>query len=261
MPSWLRKTLAWTLSLVAIICLSGRFGFQTILAIKFRREAKQIPLLNSVPGPLQNREVSQASGETISFRGAQFEAPWTGLIEAKSRAVGITTSAYFNSGPGLLLSVEPQNGLIQSLEHDDTFKNLPHTVAAFAGPDAMTSDYAFDKAVFETTPSQITPFLGSRRAYALTLVLITKTSMPPTSDYAIFNIQSDHFHGFQLGDPEHHPRKLCLELFSSDMHVEIVFFQPQQNGASFVTQAELNRIIQTLTEIPTKDATLTAKPL
>jgi hypothetical protein len=256
-----RKIVIVTFCSLAFVYALWSFGPQTYLALHFRKVARAAPLLNSIPVALQNQEVSHAPGETLSFRGAQFEAPWSDLIDSKSRTVGDLSFAVFESGLNMSFSVGAADMLVQALSHDNATSSAPVAVSALAGQDALTSDYAFEKAIFEATPSQITPFMDDRRARVLGVVLIMKAIMPPTSDDAIFNIQSDRFHGFQLGDPVHQPKKLALELFSSDMHVEITFFQEQRNGAPFITQAELNRIVQTLIEIPTKDATLTAKPL
>ena len=261
MPKWLRKSLTVLLVLAPILLCVVAFGTQTFLAIYFRRMGRKIPILNSVPSDLTNSDVSRASGELLAFRGAQFEVPWRDLNQDKTRVVGAMAAIAFRADTGIVVSVEPQDGLIQDFKRGDTTNRLPQVVSMIAGPDALSSDYAFDQAIFEATPGQITPFTPRYRAGALASVLTAKAIMPPTTDSAIFRIQSGFFKGFQLGNPDHHPTRMCLELFSSDMHVEIAFFQNAKTSTRLTTQADLNRIVQTLTEIPTKESTVTAKLL
>ena len=261
MPKWLRKSLTVLLVLAPILLCVVAFGTQTFLAIYFRRMGRKIPILNSVPSDLTNSDVSRAPGELLAFRGAQFEVPWRDLNQDKARVVGPMAAIGFQANPAIIVSVEPQDGLIQDFKRGNTTNRFPQVLSMTAGPDALSSDYAFDQAIFEATPSEITPFTPHYRAGALAAVLIVKGTMPPTNDWAIFRIQSASFKGFQLGDPEHHPTRMCLELFSSDMHVEIAFFQNTKTSTRLITQADLNRIVRTLVEIPAKESTVTVKPL
>ena len=69
--------------------------------------------------------------------------------------------------------------------------------------------------------------------------------MPPTTDWAIYNIRSKDFKGFQLGNPARHPKKMSLELYSDDVELEINITQSECRPTPAITQAEINRIIQT----------------
>ena len=136
----------------------------------------------------------------------------------------------------------------------------PELFKAMYGPEVLRSDYTLYKAIFETTPSQINLFTPANRAAGLSSVLIIKAIMPPTTDWAIYKIQSQDFKGFQLGDPVRRPKKMCLELYTDDAHFEINIQQNTTLPGSGITQAELNRIIQTFRKVPHNDASFTVAP-
>jgi hypothetical protein len=87
-----------------------------------------------------------------------------------------------------------------------------------------------------------------------------KAIMPPTTDWAIYKIQSQHFRGFQLGDPVRRPKKMCLELYGEDVHFEINIEQNTTSPGPGITQAELNRIIQTARKAALTDSKFTVRP-
>jgi hypothetical protein len=152
----------------------------------------------------------------------------------------------------------PPDGFIKGLSRD---KNIdPEVFAQLYGPEVLRSDYALQKAIFETTPSQIGLLTTRSRAAGLFSVIVVKGVMPPTTDSAIYNIQSNEFKGFQLGNPARRPKKMCLELYKDDAHFEIVIDQSVDGGSSGITQAELNRIIQTAHGTANTEAVLTMKP-
>lgn len=77
--------------------------------------------------------------------------------------------------------------------------------------------------------------------------------MPPTTDWAIYNIRSKNFKGFQLGDPVRRPKKMCVELYGSDVHFEINLDQNIALPGTDITQAEINRIIQSARKAPVSE--------
>lgn len=140
----------------------------------------------------------------------------------------------------------------------------PQIFKVLYGPDVLRSDYTLYKAIFETTPRQITLLTPSNRAIGLMMVIILKAIMPPTTDWAIFNVHSQDFKGFQLGDPVRRPQKMCVQLVSDDLELEISFYQNPKGPRPPITQAELNRIIQSVRKspaatVPVKDASTNLK--
>ncbi len=143
----------------------------------------------------------------------------------------------------MILCIEPADGFIASMTKSKTPD--PELFKVIYGPDVLRSDYALHKAIFETTPSQINLLTPTNRAAGLSSVIVIKAIMPATTDWAIYNIRSSNFKGFQLGDPVRHPKKMCLELFGNDVHFEINIEQNTGLSSRGITQAEINRIIQT----------------
>jgi len=243
MSKWTRRLL-W---LGALAVVSGAylwfFGVQTFFALYARRIGRQIPIVKSVPVELQDLTVSSVQGERLSFLGAEFEVPWDDVDEAKTRIVGNWALINFRSGNSIILCVSPPDGFITSMSKSKTPD--PKLFAAIYGPEVLRSDYALHKAIFETTPSQITLFTPANRAAGLSSVILIKAIMPPTTDWAIYNIRSKGFKGFQLGNPVRRPKKMCLELYADDVEFEINISQNTSEPTQGITQAELNRIIQT----------------
>lgn len=258
MSKWSRS-LPWIVaSGVGLFAYVWFFGIQTLFAVETRYEGRKVPILNSVPVALEDLSISNAHGEKLSFYGAELEVPWKDVDEEKTRTVGNMLAIYFRSGDSILLCVSPADGFIKGLSRE---KNIdPQLFAQIYGPQVLRSDYALQKAIFETTPAQITPFTTRSRAAGLMSITIVKAIMPPTSDWGIYNIASNEFKGFQLGNPARHPRRMCLELYRDDAHFEIVIDQNIAGSNQAITQAELNRIIQTTHKTASAPSTFTMKP-
>jgi hypothetical protein len=136
----------------------------------------------------------------------------------------------------------------------------PELFTRLYGPDVLNSDYALKKAIFQTTPSEITLLTTSGKAAGLSSVLIIKAIMPPTTDWAIYNIQTTGMKGFQLGDPIRRPKKMSLELYGDDVEVEINIDQTASGPTAAITQSEINRIIQTVHTVRNAEPILTFNP-
>lgn len=258
MSKWKRR-LAWAGSiLTACVVYAWLFGSQTFFALWARNIGRKVPIVKSVPVDLQDLSVSPAKGERISFKGAEFEVPWADVEKEKTRIVGSWLLIHFRSGNSILLCVQAADGFITDMTKSKTPD--PELFKAMYGPEVLRSDYTLYKAIFETTPSQINLFTPANRAAGLSSVLIIKAIMPPTTDWAIYKIQSQDFKGFQLGDPVRRPKKMCLELYTDDAHFEINIQQNTTLPGSGITQAELNRIIQTFRKVPHNDASFTVAP-
>lgn len=232
------------------------FGADTFFALNARRMGRQVPIVNSVPAELKDLTVSRVPGEKLSFQGAEFEVPWDDV--EKTRIVGKWVAISFRSGRSILLCVGPPDGDIVSMSKSKTPD--PKLFEAMYGPEVLQSDYALHKAIFAATPGQITLFTPSSRAAGLSAVLLIKAIMPPTTDWAIYNIRSNDFKGFQLGDPVRHPKKMSLELYAADIEFEINIDQPVAGPTPGITQAEINRIIQTVRKAPQTQSILTVNP-
>ena len=84
--------------------------------------------------------------------------------------------------------------------------------------------------------------------------------MPPTTDWAIYNIQTPGMRGFQFGDPIRRPKKMSLELDGDDVEIEINIDQLASGPTPAITQSEMNRIIQSVHTIKNAQPILTVDP-
>lgn len=244
---------------LACIVYAWFFGPQTFFALLARRTGRQVPIVKSVPVELEDLSVSTTRGAKLSFQEAEFEVPWDDVDEQKTRIVGKWVGVRFRSGRAILLCVGPQDGFIGGLAKD---KNIdPNSFASLYGSEVLRSDYTLFKAIYETTPSQISLFTPASRAAGLSSVMIVKALIPPTTDWAIYNIRSKDAKGFQLGSPTRRPKKMCLELFTGNVEFEITLFQSETGPIPAITQAEINRIIQTAHKAELKQPVLTVSPL
>ncbi len=262
MSKWARRLVWIGASLggfVAVLLVyAWFFGVQTFFALQTRHMARQMPIVNSVPAELEDLSISTAQGKKLSFQGAEFEVPWDDLDEQKTRIVGKWATVYFRSGRSILLCVGTPDTFINGLAKDKT--PSPDVFAKVYGPQVLHSDYELYDALYKTTPSQITLTTPSNKAAGLGVALLVKAIAPPTTDWAIFHVQSKRTKGFQLGNPTRRPKKMCLDLFTEDAEYEINITQDGAGQAPPISQAELNRIIQTVHKTADAQATLTVSP-
>ena len=235
------------------------FGTQTFFTLWARNVGRKVPIVKTVPVDLKDLSISQAKGERVSFMGGEFEVPWDDVEQEKTRVVGNWLIVPFRSGKSIVLCVEAADGFIADMTKSKTPN--PELFKAMYGPEVLRSDYALHKAIFETTPSEINLFTPANRAAGLGSVILIKAIMPPTTDWAIYKIQSQNFKGFQLGDPIRRPKKMCLELYAEDAHFEINIEQNTSSPGLGISQPELNRVIQTARQVPHTDSKFTVSPL
>ena len=255
---WKRRLL-WVSAFVGLCAVYiWFFGVRTFFALYARQIGRKNPIVKSVPVELNDLSVSEVKGERISFKGIEFEVPWNDVDEQKTRVVGTWALIFFRSGNSMVLCVEPADGFIAEMTKSKTPD--PELFNEMYEPDVLRSDYALHKAIFETSPSQINLFTPTNRAAGLSSVIFIKAVMPPTTDWAIYNIRSQNFKGFQLGDPVRHPNKMCLELYGNDVHFEINIEQNTRLSGRALTQAEINRIIQTAHKAPGPQSKIIVSP-
>jgi hypothetical protein len=250
------------LSLGIVVIVGGvylwLFGVQTYFALFSRRIGQKVPIAKSAPVELRNLDVSQGKGEKLSFKGIEFEVPWNDVDEAKSRVAGGWALIFFRSGNSIILCVTPPRDFMNVMFRDKITR--PELFTGLYGPGVLQSDYTLKKAIFETTPSQINLLTPANRASGLSMVLIMKAVMPPTTDWAIYNTHSKKFKGFQLGDPIRRPKRMSVELYGDDVEIEFTIDQVPSGPAPAITQAEINRIIQSAHTTSNAQPTLTVNP-
>lgn len=245
MSRW-KRVLVW-LGIAVIACgtFFWFFGVQTLLALEARHIGRKSPVVNRVPIELPDLSVSQTTGKKLSYFGYEFEVPWDDVDESKSRIIG-GNKAIIAFRSGNVLSVwsgsprEFVNLVLSSGKMDsDTFRQI-------YGDEALKSDYALHRIMLETTPAKITPFISKRKAVSGAMLLLMKAiSAPRGADSAILAVTAADFHGFQYGRPQVPPVGFSVELFGDNGSLDFIFGQ-KMNGPTVISQADINRILQTL---------------
>ena len=61
----------------------------------------------------------------------------------------------------------------------------------------------------------------------------------------MFLLHTDEFDGFQYEDPTQHPKRVLVDLFAQDQSLEFTFLLNYEGASPNVSQADINRVIQT----------------
>jgi hypothetical protein len=258
MSKWKRIFIALGIAITVGGAYVWLFGVQTFFAVYARKIGREVPIVRSAPVLLRDSEVSQAQGEKLAFEGVEFEVPWDDVDDQKSRVAAGWALIVFRSGKSIILCVGSPKDFMNGMFQEKIA--TPELFTLLYGPEVVQSDYALKKAIFETTPSKINLLTPANRASGLSSVLIIKAITPPTTDWAIYTVQSKYFKGFQLGDPLRRPRKMSVELYGDNIEIEINIDQSQSGPTPAITQAEMNRIVQSAHTIASAQPTLTINP-
>lgn len=255
MTTYKRTRILVTLGAVIVICGTYLwfFGVQTFFTLEARNIARKLPVVKEIPVKLLDLSISPAAGKRLSYFGYEFEVPWDDIDETKTRIVGGTKAIIaFRSGNVLSVwSGSPHdfvNAVLSSGKIDrDTFRQI-------YGDEALQSDYVFHRMMLQTTPDAITPFIPKRQAVSQSMLLLMKAiSAPNGADLGIFLVKAGDFNGFQYGHPQISPSRFSVELYSDSGSLDFIFGQ-KVNGSTVISQADINRILQTLHKVPAEIA-------
>jgi hypothetical protein len=220
------------------------FGVQSMCALTVRYWSWKMPVVARTPVELSDSSTSNTQHKKEAYFGYEFEIPWDDADEQKDRTVGSIHVSAFQSGNAFWFSTFPPKDLVNGIMK--TAHLEPGTLRQFYGEDATQSDYSFKRKMLQTTPREITPFVSRKQAVAGQMMLLVKALSISSADAGIFSIRTADFQGFQFGSPQSRPYKITAELYSSDGGIDLIFFQKVGGSAASISQAEINRIIQSI---------------
>jgi len=246
----LRRIVVTPIITCAVILASGYWIAP--IALSFYAANRVPASARIVPTDLQDHSVSQASGLRLSYVGYDFEVPWSDLEDAKTRlypkdkADKTEVVLGFRSGLRLVVTTIPARQFVHVFSPDFTMS--PNQIDAVYGEGAATSDYAFASNVYNFSPDKMHYWsLKSEDHYRDDAMLNMKSILPAEpAATGIFRIQNGNYKGFQQGNPKIRQDNLLVSLYSDDGSVQIKFCQKTYRNSAGVTQAEINRIIQSL---------------
>ncbi len=228
------------------------FGFATMFAVEARYVGWKMPVVRRTPVELFDLSISQAPGKKLSYLGYEFEVPWD-VNEEKTKQRGKTSVVIaLRSGNAIWFSRVPPKEFVNNLLTSS--KVDAENLRKLYGEDALHSDYSLTQLVLEVTPQKVGPFSARRDAVGtLMLVVIKGIMMPRGGESGIFRIRTGNFQGFQYGDPRSRPKSLDVEIFAADGGLAFLFAQRDNGPTPAITQAEINRVIQTVRRVPDQE--------
>jgi hypothetical protein len=251
MSKWMRVLIGLGIVVIACGAYLWFLGVQTFYIWETRRVARKEPIVWTTPVELSDLSMSQAPGKRLSYFGYEFEIPWDDIDQEKTKVVATNKAIIvFRSGNVISFWCDPSNGLISNVLSDG--KIDPKSLGRLLGDEAAQSDYAFKRAILETTPDKFSLLMPKRQAIQQGALFTMKAStLPPGAESGVFSLSTKEFKGFQYGRPQSPSRHLSVELFKSDTHADILFGQ-KLNGSTTISQADINRVVQSLHKVPTQ---------
>ena len=238
MRKWGIPTAAAFVSIGAFIWF---FWFQTVMLIEMHYSYRHIPIAHMTPVELSDRRINSGEGTKLSSFGYDFEVPWKDVdAEHIKRKAMIVIP--FRSGLAILVGHGSAHDLVDTALENT--KTDPQVFRAAYGDRAVQSDYEFLKLALNTTPASIR-LMDSKQDVVRKSTLVLIKALVVQGDSGIFEVQANEFRGFQYGDPEKHPKRITVTLYSADGGIELTFLQSSLNLVA-ISQADINRVIQTL---------------
>jgi hypothetical protein len=253
MSRWKRVLISFGIVIVACVTYLWLFGTQTFVVLEAHSAARKLPFVKLTPIELTDLSVSQAPGMKLSYFGYEFEIPWTDIDKEKTKVIGGNKAIFvFRSGNALSVWSGPPHEFMNCLLEQGKIDR--ETFRKVYGNEVLRSDYNFMRLILETTPDKITLLSTKKTAVSQGLLLTVKAiSVPGDPNSGIFAVQGKEFKGFQYGRPQSPPKHLSVELFPEDGHLDLLFGQ-KENGPTVISQADINRVVQTIHKVPAEVA-------
>jgi hypothetical protein len=237
--------------LVATFCV-WYFGVATLYVVETRYVGWKFPAVKKTPIDLRDLSISQAAGRKLSYFGYEFEVPWDDLDDGKTKQAGNMQLIVFRSGNVILFSRAAPKEFVQTFLSStkidaDNFRKL-------CGDGALESDYSLQRLILEATPGQVNLLTQRADAARGAMLLVMKGVMIPRGgESGIFRVQNEKFQGFQFGDPQSRPKMMSVEIFAENAGLNFIFAQKEKGTTPAITQAEINRVIQTARKAPVEE--------
>jgi hypothetical protein len=236
----------WAVALALVLAYVWIFGRATFLVWRVKKEAAENPRLAMVPVPLSDTSISTAQGITLTEFGYQFDAPWKMKEPKQGNTIAIFES---ESGQEVIMFSDPakKEGAVKIMK--DSMGTRFGELASVYGAKTIQSDYDFDQALVNTTPSELSYVLPGRRVVRAAVLLMLKPTEMIDAETGFYSFETQHLRGFQNGDPGKTKTVIVKAFDAEDHQFEFVFGnRSYPNGGP--TQADINLVLQTLRPAP-----------
>jgi len=237
-----RRTL-FILAITGLLCLIYLwfFGAATMFTLEARYVGWKMPDVKKTPAELPDQSIAEVAGRKLTYFGYDFDVPWD-IDETKSKQIGQMQLVAFRSGNSLVISRSGPKEFVTTFLHSN-----PAGLRALYGENVFQSDYSLKELIFEVTPNKVGLLTPRREAVGDAMLLVMKGIMIPRGGESdIYRIRTGDFRGFQFGDPRNRLRSLTVEIYDGDGGLGFIFTQSPNDSAPPITQAVINRVIQSL---------------
>ena len=241
--------LAVLVVLVSAFCVA--YGLQTLVWVEARQWASVNPWLSDVPQPLPSSTGSATlSAKSTQVRAYDYEfiSPWgAGKVTPYLAHVEFR----FNGGQVAIL-FDPETSL-------DTMRNFKSTnpleYQKFSNvflDHPIEFNHQLYQMVYGVSPAQLSPFMTSRDAMRMNVLLLWKLSFGFDTIPGIYSLEFGRNHGVQFGEPGK-GRPVAIRVFDDrDRQFRLIFLVAAGSNAS-LTQDEINTAVSSLKPVPIID--------
>jgi hypothetical protein len=234
----------WAVVIAVILAYAYIFGRPTILVWYVRQEAAHNPGAAMIPTPLRDTSISTTPGTTVTFFGYQFELPWQGPVAVKNPGDYLAV-AYPSSGQITVGFFNPakNEGLVKAMRDDLKKRGMdPRNFDALLG---AQSDYEMERAIWYTTPAQLSLLFPRRKEVFAATRLMIKGVEEREARTGVYAFAIGTLHGFQFGDPAR-ANSIHIDAFDDQDQKFEFLFGSKSGFTSALKQGEINRVLQTL---------------
>jgi hypothetical protein len=237
--------LAILVVLVSVYCIA--YGLQTLVWIEARHWADANPWLREVPQPLPAATPS-TKGSVVKAYDYEFLSPWgAGKITPHLAHVEFR----FDGGQ-VAIFIDPETSL-------DTMRNMKSTnpleYQKFTNvfvDHPIEFNYQLYDMVYGVSPAQMSPFMSSRDAMRMNVLVLWKLSFGFDTAPGIYSFDFGKNHGVQFGEAGK-GRPVAERIFDDrDRQFRLIFVVAAGSNAS-VTQADINTAVASLKPVPIID--------
>jgi hypothetical protein len=238
--------LAVLVVLVSAFCVA--YGLQTLVWVEARHWASVNPWLSDVPQPLPNstpRPTASAKATQVRAYDYEFISPWGA---GKMTPYLAQVEFRFPAGQVAIL-FDPETSL-------DTMRNLKSTnpleYQRFTNvflDHPIEFNYQLYQMVYDVSPAQLSPFMPSRDAMRMNVLLLWKLSFGFDTTPGIYSLEFNRNHGVQFGEPGK-GRPVAVRVFDDrDRQFRLIFLVAAGSNAP-MTQDDINTAVSSLKPVP-----------
>jgi len=202
-----------------------------------------------VPTPLTYLSVGPSTGKKFTYFGYEFESPWT-EVKQERKGNNIVVLDFMNGAfVSLTNPAESFDGLQTARQEA---RKRGRNIRDVFGDSATRSNYALRSTILHLTPGDLRLFSSRQEMAGNSVLLILKGIWVTKQTDAIYSIQTDWFHGFQI-DNSALWKTSEIQLFDAgDREIDVIVGLHSKTIRP--SQEDVNLVVDTLRPVPPSTA-------